>query len=228
MKRVCTLVVVMISVCSLSFGQKKATPMPKTSPSEDTIQYSLGVYMMQQYFAKSGFAITNPVMFKKAIDDVLANRTLMVKPETTQDRLLAYQHTFELQKGRRLEQLLFEKVKAEKIFTPLPSGVYYTVAKQGSGLRPSPKDTVILNVVCTLPDGTEVDNTSKTKQSYMTLAGEMIPGLKEVLYRMEEGAIVRAIIPASMAYGEVGTTNIPPNSAVIYDVALVSVKPAKL
>ncbi|MDE3253325.1 MAG: FKBP-type peptidyl-prolyl cis-trans isomerase [Bacteroidota bacterium] len=228
MKRAFTLVVVMISVCTLSFGQKKALPKPKTSPSEDTIQYSLGVYMMQQYFAKSGFAITNPVMFKKAIDDVLANRPLMVKPETTQDRLLAYQRTFQLEKGRRLEQLLFEKVKSDRNFTPLPSGVYYTVAKQGTGLRPSPKDTVILNVVCTLPDGTEVDNTSKTKQSYMTLAGEMIPGLKEVLYRMEEGAIVRAIIPASMAYGEVGTTNIPPNSAVIYDVALVSVKPAKL
>lgn len=228
MKRVYTIVILLVCVSSLSYGQKSSSAKPKTSPSEDTIQYSLGVYMMQQYFAKSGFAITNPTMFKKAIDDVLANRKLMVKPETTQDRLLAYQRTFQLEKGIRLEKLLIDKVKSEKNFTALPSGVYYMVAKQGSGLRPSPKDTVILNVVCTLPDGTEVDNTNKSKQSYMALAGEMIPGLKEVLYRMEEGAIVRAVIPASMAYGEVGTTNIPPNSAVIYDVALVSVKPAKL
>ncbi len=61
----------------------------------------------------------------------------------------------------------------------------------------------------------------------MALAGEMIPGLREVLYRVGEGSIFRAILPARTAYGEVGTNTIPPNSAVIYDVALVSVKPGK-
>ena len=61
----------------------------------------------------------------------------------------------------------------------------------------------------------------------MAIAGEMIPGLQEVLFRMEEGSIFRAVIPAARAYGEVGDKNIPPNSAVIYDIALVSVKPGK-
>lgn len=227
MKKIITLSALCILLASSVSAQKTTPVKTKTSPSEDTIQYSLGVYMMQQYFAKSGFAVTNPTMFKKAIDDVLAGRTLMVKPETTQDRLLAYQEKYRKEKGRILEAKLFEKAKQEKGFTVLPSGVYYSVVKAGSGPRPAPKDTVVLNVICTLPDGTELDNTSKSKQSYMAIAGEMIPGLKDVLFRMEQGAIFRAIIPASQAYGETGTQNIPPNSALIYDVALVSVKIAK-
>lgn len=224
MKKMITLSALCILLASSLIAQKTTPPKTKSNPAEDTIQYSLGVYMMQQYFAKSGFAVTNPTMFKKAIDDVLAGRTLMVKPETTQDRLLAYQETYRKEKGRILEAKLFEKVKKEKGFTALPSGVYYSVVKAGSGPRPSTLDTVTLNVICTLPDGTEVDNSSKTKQSYVAIAGEMIPGLKDVLFRMQEGAIVRAILPASQAYGETGTTNIPPNSALIYDVALVRVK----
>lgn len=223
--------IIILSTCfsllvAVSFGQAKPAAK-KTSPLEDTIQYSLGVYMMQQLFAKTGFVVNDPKLFTQAINDVITNKKLMVDPATTQDRLLAYQRTFQLQKGLKLEKMLFDKVKAAKDFTPLPSGVYYSVTKAGKGLRPAPKDTIVINVVCTLPDGTVVDDSNKSKQSYMAIAGEMIPGLQEVLFRMEEGSIFRAILPAARAYGEVGTNNIPPNSAVIYDIALVTVKPGK-
>ena len=80
----------------------------------------------------------------------------------------------------QLEKMLFDKVKAEKGFTQLPSGVYYSVAKAGKGMSPAPKDTIIINVVCTLPDGTVIDDTNKTKQSYQVIAGEMIPGIQDV------------------------------------------------
>ncbi len=208
-----------------SIAQKPG--LKKNSPVEDTIQYSLGVYMMQQLFAKTGFVVTDPVMFKKAIDDVIAKKPLMVNAASTEARLLAYQKVFLEEKGRQLEKLLFDKVKAEKSFTQIGGGVYYSVSKAGKGIRPTAKDTVILNVILTLPDGTVLDDTNKSKQSYMAIAGDMIPGLKEVLFRMEEGGICRAIIPAAMAYGANGTATIPVNSALIYDVALISVKPGK-
>ena len=95
--------IIILSTCfsllvAVSFAQKPA-PKTKASATEDTIQYSLGVYMMQQLFAKTGFVVNDPVMFKKAIDDVLGNKKLMVNPATTQDRLLAYQRVYQLQKG---------------------------------------------------------------------------------------------------------------------------------
>lgn len=215
-----------VACFSAVFAQKTPAPKPKTNPQEDTIQYSLGVYMMQQLLAKTGFAVTDANLFKKAIDDVIGKKKLMIDPATAESRLLAYQRQYNLEKNRRLEALIMEKAKNDKGFTALSTGVYYAVAKAGNGPMPTAKDTVILNVICTLPDGTEIDNFNKTKQSYMSLASEMIPGLKDVLFRVREGSLVRAIIPSSQAYGSVGTTTIPPNSALIYDIALVSVKPA--
>ncbi|MES2373720.1 MAG: FKBP-type peptidyl-prolyl cis-trans isomerase [Bacteroidota bacterium] len=226
MKKIILLSTSLLMLVSISFAQQRPAPK-KNSPVEDTIQYSLGVYMMQQLFAKTGFVVTDPVMFKKAIDDVIAKRPLMVNASSTEARLLAYQKVFLEEKGRQLEKLLFDKVKAEKSFTQIGGGVYYSVTKAGKGIRPTAKDTVILNVILTLPDGTVLDDTNKSKQSYMAIAGDMIPGLKEVLFRMEEGGICRAIIPAAMAYGSNGTPTIPVNSALIYDVALISVKPGK-
>ncbi len=216
---------------SAVIAQKPVTPAGKTpaksNASEDSIQYSLGVYMMQQLFAKTGFVVNNATMFKKAIDDVIAKRPLMVDAATTEARLLAYQKVFLEERGRQLEKLLFDKVKAEKSFKELPGGVFYTVSKTGKGPRPTVKDTVVLNIILTLPDGTEIENSNKTNQSLMTLTNDMNPGLKSVLLQMEEGSICRAIIPAAMAYGSKGTLSIPVNSALIYDVALVSVKQAK-
>lgn len=215
-------------VC-IAFAQKTPPASAKTKASalEDTIQYSLGVYMMQQLFAKTGFVVNNPTLFKKAIDDVILNKPLMVNPASTQDRLLAYQKTYQLAKGKKLEEILFTKIKTTPGFSILPSGVMYSLVKDGQGIVPTLNDTVILNVIITLPEGTEIENTNKSKQSYMAITGEMIPGLRDILLRMKEGTICRAFIPASLAYGEQGTSTIPPNSAVIYDIALVSVKKAK-
>lgn len=224
--------IILIATCfsllvCVSFAQKPAPPKPKSSPVEDTIQYSLGVYMMQQLFAKTGFTITNPTLFKKAIDDVMANKKLMVNPASTQDRLLNYQKTFLLAKGKKMEELLFAKVKGQPGFAVLPSGVNYSITTLGKGSIPTAKDTIIMNVTTTLPDGTVVEDANKTKQSYMALAGDLIPGLRDLVLRMPEGTIGRAIVPAALAYGEQGTATIPPNSAIIYDVALVSVKKGK-
>lgn len=224
---------IILSTCLLmlafaTFAQKPAAKAPaKANALEDTIQYSLGVYMMQQFFAKTGFIVNNPALFTRAINDVLSKKPLMVDPATTQDRLLAYQEVFQKERSRQLEKILFDKVKTEKGFEVLSSGVYYAVQKKGTGLTASAKDTIVLNVVCTLPDGTEVDNSSKSKQSYMAIAGEMIPGLRDVLYRVGEGSIFRAVIPSAQAYGSQRMGNIPPGSALVYDIAVVSVKAGK-
>ena len=227
MKKMTLLAVFCILLNALAFAQKPAISKAKTLPSEDTIQYSLGVYMMQQLFSRTGFVVTDATMFKKAIDDVIGKKKLMVDPVTTEARLITYRQENILEKNRRFEEMIINRVKKEKDFTALPSGVYYSVAKVGNGITPTVKDTVILNVICTLPDGTEVDNFNKTKRSYLSITSDMIPGLKDVLLHMREGSVVRAIVPASQAYGSAGTATIPPNSAVIYDLALLSVRPLK-
>lgn len=229
------LLVTFLAVFAGSFAQTKpaasaAKPKPAAnsiSALEDTISYSLGVYMMQQLLAKTGFFPSNQALFKKAVDDMMQNKATMINPATAEQRLLAYQKLFQLEKGKKLEELLFAKAKASPGFQSLPNGVYFQVSNMGTGVQPTVKDTVVMNVIITLPDGTEVENTNKSKQSYMAVTGSTIPGLRDLLILMKQGTICRAIIPSRLAYGEIGTATIPPNSAVILDVALVSVKPAK-
>lgn len=227
MKKISLFAIVIGMAAITSYGQTGTKPKPKADPHEDTIQYTLGVYMMQQLLAKTGYVVNDPVLFKKAIDDVLQGKKLMINPVTAESRLLAYQDTYRKVRGLMLETALFEKAKKEPGFTSLPSGVLYSTVQAGKGITPTLQDTVVLNVVSTLPDGTVIDDVNKTKQSYMSLASELIPGLREVLTKMKEGAIFRAILPAATAYGAAGSGAIPPNSALIYDVALVSVRPFK-
>ena len=229
MKKIFLLTVSLSLLVCVSFAQKPkpVSPKPKNSPVEDTIQYSLGVYMMQQLFAKTGFVITNPTLFKKAIDDVANNKPLMVNPASTEARLLAYQRNFQLENGKKMEKLLFDKVKTTPGFNALPSGVYYSIATAGKGIVPTEKDTIVLNVTTTLPDGTVIEDANKSKNSYLALLADMNPGLRDLILRMPEGTICRAIVPAALAYGEQGTSTIPPNSALIYDLGLVSVRKAR-
>jgi FKBP-type peptidyl-prolyl cis-trans isomerase len=227
--RKCILSAIALVCLSATAFSQKTTVRPKNdiASHEDTIQYSLGVYMMQQLFAKTGYKIINTTLFKKAIDDILAGRKLMVNPATVEARLAEYQRVFQLEKGRKLEQLLFDKIKSDPKFISLPTGVMYTLIQAGKGPVPALNDTVIININGRLPDGTVLDDVNKSKQSYMALTSDMIPGLRDVIRKMQEGSIVTAVIPASQAYGETGTSAIPPNSALIYDIALVSVKKSK-
>ena len=53
-KRICVAISFFVMVI-FGIAQTPVKPKAKTLPSEDTIQYSLGVYMMQQLLAKTGF-----------------------------------------------------------------------------------------------------------------------------------------------------------------------------
>ena len=232
MKKIFLLSIALCSIAAVSAQQRPAAKVPARNATEDTIQYTLGVYMMQQLFAKTGFVVQDPVLFKKAIDDYAAmqkdpKKKLMIDPATAESRLISYQTVYRQEVGRRLENMLFTEIKKQPNYNTLSNGVMYTVVKAGQGPIPGLRDTVILNVNSMLPDGTVIDDAAKTKQSYMTLTADMIAGLRDVMLKVREGSVFRAVIPAAQAYGERGQGNIPPNSALIYDVAVVGVRLAK-
>ncbi|MBV9987938.1 MAG: FKBP-type peptidyl-prolyl cis-trans isomerase [Chitinophagaceae bacterium] len=220
------LLVTCVAFIGSAFSQSQR-PAPKTSALEDTTQYALGVYMMQQLFARTGFVITNPTMFKKGIDDVIQKKKTMIDAANAEKWLLAYQDEFRKEKGRILEQKLFAQAQKTTNYRQLPSGVMYTVVKPGQGRTPSGRDTVVVNFSSQLPDGTVIEDANKSKQSYMILVSEMMPGMRDVILQMQEGAIVRALVPASQAYGAQGNGNVPPYSALVCDIALVNVRPAR-
>jgi len=89
---------------------------------------------------------------------------------------------------------------------------------------PKPTDTVTVNYKGTLINGTEFDSSYKRGTPATLQLDKVIRGWSEALPLMKEGAKWQLFIPPQLAYGERGAGNIPPNSTLIFDVELISVK----
>lgn len=108
----------------------------------------------------------------------------------------------------------------------LPNGLQYKVLAEGSGESPKPEDIVTAHYRGTLMDGTEFD-ASKPDQPFTRAANQVIRGWTEALTRMKPGAKWQLFIPPDLAYGERGSPpKIAPNSALIFEVELLSFKSA--
>lgn len=108
--------------------------------------------------------------------------------------------------------------------TVLPSGLQYKVITEGKGESPKATDTVTVNYKGTLIDGTEFDSSYKRGEPATFPVNGVIKGWTEALQLMKEGAKWQLFIPANLAYGERGGGPIGPNSVLIFEVELISIK----
>tara|TARA_B100000530_G_scaffold63952_3_gene37411 strand:- start:5849 stop:7750 length:1902 start_codon:yes stop_codon:yes gene_type:complete len=100
------------------------------------------------------------------------------------------------------------------------SGLQYKTIKEGDGPSPAATDTVTVNYKGTLIDGKEFDSGNGIS---FPLNG-VIKGWTEGLQVMKAGGSTRFFIPSDLAYGPSGPPNIGPNSTLIFDVDLLSIK----
>ena len=118
---------------------------------------------------------------------------------------------------------LNENKKKPGVIT-LPSGVQYLVIKEGKGRVPLETDTVECHYRGTLIDGTQFDATEPGKPASLKVL-QLVPGMREALKLMPVGSHWEIVIPSNLAYGQraVGT-EIGPNSTLVFDLELVSIK----
>lgn len=127
-------------------------------------------------------------------------------------------------------------IEAEKT----ESGLYYMVTKETSGEKPESGDTVKVNYVGKLIDGTVFDTSYEDvakeagvyneQREYVPLEfpigkRRVISGWDEGIMLLNEGSEATLYIPSTLGYGPRGSgAVIPPNSTLIFDVELVEVK----
>jgi len=108
------------------------------------------------------------------------------------------------------------------------SGLQYMVEKEGSGTPPKETDTAVVNYRGTLIDGTEFDSSYKRGEPATFPVNRVIKGWTEALQLMKPGAKYKLFIPSNLAYGAGGAgQDIGPNSTLIFEVELLSVKPGE-
>ncbi len=109
--------------------------------------------------------------------------------------------------------------------TTLADGLQYQIITTGIGPVPTMADTVTVNYSGTLLDGTEFDSSYKRGQPASFPVTGVIRGWTEALQLMPVGSKWKLFIPADLAYGPQGRPGIPPNSTLIFQVELLSIKP---
>jgi FKBP-type peptidyl-prolyl cis-trans isomerase len=126
---------------------------------------------------------------------------------------------------RAAARFLAENGKKPGVITT-KSGLEYQELKAGSGDSPKANDSVVVNYRGTLLDGTEFDSSYKRGEPATFEVDRVIPGWTEALQLMKPGAKWKLYIPPQLAYDLRSRPPIPPGSMLIFDVELMSVKPA--
>lgn len=119
----------------------------------------------------------------------------------------------------------FKKLEENKNLKALPDGLRYEIVKEGSGAYPKAEDTVKVNYVGTLIDGTVFDSSVARNEPATFALNQVIPGWTEGLQKINKGGKIKLYVPPQLAYGDTPRPGIPPDSALIFDVELLDINP---
>jgi FKBP-type peptidyl-prolyl cis-trans isomerase len=122
------------------------------------------------------------------------------------------------------QAFLAANAKKPGVFTR-PDGLQFKILQNGFGKRPNPTDTVRVYYTGIMINGTVFDGTSPGLPATFKV-NAVIPGWAEALTLMREGDHWQLVVPAHLAYGDAGKSTIPPNQTLVFDLILISTKPA--
>jgi FKBP-type peptidyl-prolyl cis-trans isomerase FklB len=187
---------------------------------------------------KDGVQI-DPRILSRGMSDAIAGKKLAMTDEEMQASLTVLQA--EVRKRMEVEaaavaaankaagdQFLAANKAKEGVVT-LPSGLQYKILKEGTGPKPTASDEVVCNYRGTLVNGTEFDSSYKRGTPATFPVDKVIKGWTEALQLMPVGSKWELYVPSNLAYGERGAGQrgadvIAPNSALIFEVELMSIK----
>ena len=192
----------------------------------EKLSYALGMVIGHNLKNMSVNEI-NAADFAAAVSDVLAGNTTKIDDAEAQQIVNTFLQKQQEEMGKAVredgERFLAENAKKEGV-TVLPSGLQYTVIKEGNGAKPLATARVKCHYEGTLPNGTIFDSSYKRGEPAVFPLNGVIAGWTEGVQLMNEGAKYRFFIPYHLAYGERGAGQaIPPYAALVFDVELIEV-----
>ena len=217
---------------SFMFNVCFAAEKGELKDQKDKESYSLG-YQFGQSLKAQRLDI-NLEVYASGIQDALGGKNPSLSQEEMQKTVSELQQRMVAARQKEVKEIsaknlaasmafLEENKKKEGIMT-LPSGLQYKVLAEGSGKTPKAADNVTVNYKGTLINGAEFDSSYKRGTPTTFQVNKVVKGWTEALQLMKEGSKWQLFIPPELGYGDRGAGPVPPNSALIFEVELISVK----
>jgi len=192
----------------------------------DKISYALGMSIGHN-LRGSGIEKLNVEDFTKAVQAALGNGKFEMTIEEAQQVITNYFEEVQTEKSEEnitAGKKFLEENKKNANVVELPSGLQYTILKEGDGAKPSATDTVSCHYHGTLIDGTVFDSSVQRGTPASFGVNQVIKGWVEALQLMPVGSKWRLFIPSDLAYGAQGAgKHIGPHTALVFDVELLEI-----
>ncbi len=111
--------------------------------------------------------------------------------------------------------------------TASPTDLKIEDIKIGTGREVKSGDTVVINYIGTLPNGSKFDSSYDRNEPFTTQigVGQVIKGWDLGVPGMKIGGKRKLTIPSDLGYGATGAGGvIPPNATLIFEVELLDIK----
>lgn len=229
-------VLCLMAPCTAMFAQDAKAPDKKTVFETDLekVSYAIGLNVGRQFLQEGLELDVDKVAM--GIATVLNGSDPVLTPEEIQTafKLFGAAREAKLNKAKAENAAAAKKFLAENAKKPgvkvTKSGLQYQVLKSGSGATPTSDNTVATHYRGKMLNGKVFDESYKgetpTADEKPVSFGvtQVIGGWTEALQLMKEGDKYRLFIKPELAYGERGPGSIGPNSLLIFDIELISVK----
>ncbi|MGA8869993.1 MAG: FKBP-type peptidyl-prolyl cis-trans isomerase [Candidatus Acidiferrales bacterium] len=212
--------------------EPKNAPGPALTTDKEKQSYALGMNIARG-ISRQGADVDAAAM-ARGLRDTLSGAKPLLTDDEAEAELKQLQDVVKAKQDAELQKMGDANMKEGQEFlaanktkdgvVALPSGLQYKIITPGTGPKPTADDTVVCNYSGTFLNGTEFDSSYKRgKPAEFPLKG-VIKGWTEALQLMPVGSKWQLFIPSALAYGPQGRGPIPPNSTLIFQVELISIK----
>lgn len=136
-----------------------------------------------------------------------------------------YEHDAQVlsQKREEAQQEYLQDFAKGKNVKVLDNGAMIQLSRRGKGRTPSASSKVTAHYEGRLIDGTKFDSSYERKEPLKFELSGVIPCWSKAIQYMRPGAKATIVCPANTAYGNRPVGPIPANSALVFDVELISI-----
>lgn len=201
---------------------------------EDRFSYTYGYLLYSSMVQQKGFSDLEASYFAKGILDADRGQGFYTQEEMSQTLYEVQTKLLQIAQeemnaisaaNMEVAEDFLETNRQRESVKVTDSGLQYEVLVEGDGDRPTEDSIVEVDYQIMLLNGKIIDSSYEREQSStFLLEAIMVPGFIEGVKLMQEGAKYRFWIHPDLAYGKEGTETIEPNTLLIIEVELKSIR----